>query len=298
MKSILERIKNGEILLGDGAIGTQIQKYYSGDMGVPELFNVEAPEIIERIASEYFKAGSQLIETNTFGGSVVKLGDYGNSERVDELNSAGVSIVKNITKNNAYISGSVGPSGKLLEPMGDGDPEVIKDGFKKQIKVLIESGIDVICIETMIDLQEAILAIEATREISKTIPIITTMTFNKTPRGFFTVMGNSIEAVSSELEEAGANIIGSNCGNGFEKMVEIAKEFKKYSNLPIIIQSNAGQPVNKNGEAVYLETPEFFAEKAKELIDIGVSIIGGCCGTTPEHITAMKNVIDNYKKKE
>ena len=294
MKNILERIKTGEILLGDGAIGTQIQRYYSGDMSVPELVNVEAPEIIERIASEYFKAGAQLIETNTFGGSVVKLGGSGNSERVKELNSIGVSIVKNIVKGKAYISGSVGPSGKLLEPMGDGNPEVIKDGFKKQIKILIESGVDVICIETMIDLQEAILAIEATREVSNSIPIITTMTFNKTPRGFFTVMGNNVESISLALEEAGADIIGSNCGNGFEKMVEIAKEFKKYSNLPIMIQSNAGQPEVRNGELFYSETPEFFAEKAKELIDIGVSIIGGCCGTTPEHIMAMKNVIDKY----
>ena len=180
-------------------------------MSVPELVNVEAPEIIERIASEYFKAGAQLIETNTFGGSVVKLGGSGNSERVKELNSIGVSIVKNIVKGKAYISGSVGPSGKLLEPMGDGNPEVIKDGFKKQIKVLIESGVDVICIETMIDLQEAILAIEATREVSNSIPIITTMTFNKTPRGFFTVMGNNVESISFALEEAGADIIGSNC---------------------------------------------------------------------------------------
>lgn len=291
MENILNRIKNGEILLGDGAIGTQIQEYYSGDMSVPELLNIEAPEIIERIALEYFKAGSQLIETNTFGGSTVKLAYSGNSERVKELNSVGVEIVKNVTKGKAYISGSVGPSGKMLEPMGDGDPTTIKSGFKKQIEILINSGVDIICIETMIDLQEAILAIEAARKISSSIPIISTMTFNKTPKGFFTVMGNSIEEVSSALKEAGVNIIGSNCGNGFENMVEIAKEFKKYSELPIIIQSNAGQPVNKNGKTVYLETPEFFAEKAKELIDIGVSIIGGCCGTTPEHIKAMKKVI-------
>ncbi len=291
MENILKRIKNGEILLGDGAIGTQIQKYYSGDMSVPELLNVEASEIIERIASEYFQAGAQLIETNTFGGSAVKLSDSGNSERIVELNSAGVEIVKNITKNKAYISGSVGPSGKLLEPMGDGNPDLIKDGFKKQIGILIKSGVDVICIETMIDLQEAVLAIEATREISSSIPIITTMTFNKTPRGYFTVMGNDVETVSLVLEEAGANIIGSNCGNGFEKMVEIAKEFKKYSNLPIIIQSNAGQPEIKNGEFIYSESPEFFAKKTKILIEIGVSIIGGCCGTTPEYIEAMRKVI-------
>lgn len=293
MKNILERIKNGEILVGDGAIGTQIQKYYSGDISVPELLNVEAPGIIERIAKEYFQAGADLIETNTFGGSGMKLADSQNSKRLEELNSAGVEIVKKITNGKSYISGSVGPSGKMLEPMGDGNPEEIKNGFKKQIKVMIESGVDVICIETMIDLEEAVLAVNATREVSKSIPIITTMTFNKTPRGFFTIMGNNIESVSETLEKAGADIIGSNCGNGFEKMVEIAKEFKEHSDLPIIIQSNAGQPVNKNGKIIYLESPEFFAEKTEELIEIGVSVIGGCCGTTPEHIKAMRDVIGN-----
>lgn len=293
MKNILERIKNGEILVGDGAIGTQIQKYYSGDISVPELLNVEAPGIIERIAKEYFQAGADLIETNTFGGSGMKLADSQNSKRLEELNSAGVEIVKKITNGKSYISGSVGPSGKMLEPMGDGNPEEIKNGFKKQIKVMIESGVDVVCIETMIDLEEAVLAINATREVSKSIPIITTMTFNKTPRGFFTIMGNNIESVSETLEKAGADIIGSNCGNGFEKMVEIAKEFKEHSDLPIIIQSNAGQPVNKNGKIIYLESPEFFAEKTEELIEIGVSVIGGCCGTTPEHIKAMRDVIGN-----
>ncbi|MEA3500293.1 MAG: homocysteine S-methyltransferase family protein [Candidatus Marinimicrobia bacterium] len=293
MKNILERIKNGEILVGDGAIGTQIQKYYSGDISVPELLNVEAPGIIERIAKEYFQAGADLIETNTFGGSGMKLADSQNSKRLEELNSAGVEIVKKITNGKSYISGSVGPSGKMLEPMGDGNPEEIKNGFKKQVKVLIESGVDVICIETMIDLEEAVLAVNATREVSKSIPIITTMTFNKTPRGFFTIMGNNIESVSETLEKAGADIIGSNCGNGFEKMVEIAKEFKEHSDLPIIIQSNAGQPVNKNGKIIYLESPEFFAEKTEELIEIGVSVIGGCCGTTPEHIKAMRDVIGN-----
>ncbi|MEA1986506.1 MAG: homocysteine S-methyltransferase family protein [Candidatus Marinimicrobia bacterium] len=291
MKNILERINDGEILLGDGAIGTQIQKYYSGDMSVPELLNIDAPKIIERIALEYFQAGADLIETNTFGGSVVKLGDSQNSDRVEELNSKAVDIVKKVTNGKSYISGSVGPSGKMLEPMGVGNPEEIKAGFKKQVEILIDSGVDVICIETMIDLEEAVLAVEATREVSDSIPIITTMTFNKTPRGFFTIMGNNIEYVSEILEEVGADIIGSNCGNGFEKMVEIAKEFKKYSKLPIMIQSNAGQPVSKNGEIFYLETPEFFAEKTKELIEIGVSIIGGCCGTTPEHIGAMREVI-------
>nr|MBC8384240.1 homocysteine S-methyltransferase family protein [Candidatus Cloacimonadota bacterium] len=150
------------------------------------------------------------------------------------------------------------------------------------------------CIETMIDLNEAVLALEATRSINREIPIITTMTFNETPRGFFTIMGNDIATVSKKLIENGADIIGSNCGNGIENMIKIAREFKKISSLPIIIQSNAGLPEIKNGTIIYSETPDFFGEKTNELIELGVSIIGGCCGTTPEHIQAIRRTVDSY----
>ena len=143
----------------------------------------------------------------------------------------------------------------------------------------------------MTDIQEEVLAVKAAKENSPSIPVMANMTFNKTPRGFFTVMGVNIEKAAKELEAAGADIIGSNCGNGIEHMIEIAKEYKKYSNLPLIIQSNAGLPEIRGDAVIYPETPKFMAEKSKELVVSGVSIIGGCCGTTPDHIRAIAQAV-------
>jgi 5-methyltetrahydrofolate--homocysteine methyltransferase len=144
----------------------------------------------------------------------------------------------------------------------------------------------------MIDINEALLAVEAARTHSSEIPIIATMTFDATPRGFFTTMGVTVEQACAELVDAGADIVGSNCGNGIEKMVEIAREFRRHSSAPIVIQSNAGLPEHRDGELVYPESPEFMAEKALQLIDLGVAVIGGCCGTGPDHIRALRAVID------
>jgi 5-methyltetrahydrofolate--homocysteine methyltransferase len=153
--------------------------------------------------------------------------------------------------------------------------------------------VDLICIETMTDLAEASLAIRAAKEVSASIPVMSTMTFDQTPRGFYTIMGTTVEAAAAGLEEAGADLVGSNCGNGIETMVELARAFREHSALPLIIQSNAGLPEMKSGELVYRETPDFMAEKAKAMLGIGVSIIGGCCGTTPDHIRALREMVDS-----
>jgi 5-methyltetrahydrofolate--homocysteine methyltransferase len=167
------------------------------------------------------------------------------------------------------------------------------DSFRRQIRALCESGVDVICVETMIDLAEATLAVKAAKDISPDTPVMATMTFDATPKGFFTVMGVNVEQAASGLRAAGADIVGSNCGNGIENMVRIAAEFVRHTDLPLLIQSNAGLPEMKGGELVYGETPEFMADKARELVALGVSIIGGCCGTTPEHIAALRRMLDS-----
>jgi len=158
---------------------------------------------------------------------------------------------------------------------------------------LIESGVDLLCIETMIDLNEAVIAIESAREISHDIPIIATMTFEVIPQGCVTIMGNRVADVCNKLEKTGANVIGSNCGNGTENMIAIAKEFLANTELPIIIQSNAGIPTVVNDIVIYQETPIEFADFTKTLLELGVSIIGGCCGTTPDHISAIRKSVDN-----
>jgi 5-methyltetrahydrofolate--homocysteine methyltransferase len=149
----------------------------------------------------------------------------------------------------------------------------------------------VICVETMTDLAEASLAIAAAREIAGPTPVMATMTFDETPRGFFTIMGVDVPTAASGLAAAGADLVGSNCGNGSQKMVRIAADFAACTDLPLIIQSNAGLPELVQGEVVYRETPEFMAERAREMVALGVKVVGGCCGTTPAHIAAMRRAV-------
>jgi 5-methyltetrahydrofolate--homocysteine methyltransferase len=289
-----KRLKSGKPILADGAIGSIIISKGLAAGACPELFNLEKPDVIRETAEAYIAAGAEMIQTNTFGASPLKLRHYCADDKTEEINRAAVKIAKEARgEKDVYIYGSCGPSGRLLKPYGDTDPGAMFESFKQQVSTLIEEGVDLLCFETMTDLNEAKIAIQAARSVSKEIPIAATMTFDKTPRGYFTIMGVTVTQAASGLAEAGADVIGSNCGNGIEKMIEIAAEFMKNTDKPVIIQSNAGLPVLKDGRITYSETPEFMKERAAELLDLGVQIIGGCCGTTPEHIRAFRNLIDS-----
>jgi len=293
MEAILNRIKQGEILIGDGAMGSLLMARAKDLIKgkCPEFINLSRTDILEEIARLYLEAGADIVQTNTFGGSPLKLSAYNLQDQTEEINRVAVQAVRKAVDGKAYVSASCGPCGKMLKPYGTVEPEEMYQSFLRQLKVIIEAGADIICVETMTDIKEALLAIKAAKNISPTIPLMATMTFDKTPRGFYTMMGVNIEKAAHELEAAGADIIGSNCGNGIEKMIEVAKEFKKFTSLPLIIQANAGLPTVKDDVVVYPETPEFMAEKSKELAAAGVSIIGGCCGTTPEHIRAIGQAV-------
>jgi 5-methyltetrahydrofolate--homocysteine methyltransferase len=293
LQSFIENIKSGKILLSDGAMGSLLMERGLKQGECPEYLNLSHPEIIEEIAQLYFDAGSDIIQSNTFGASPMKLAEYDLDDKTEEINRAAVSLAKNVVGDKAYIYGSCGPSGKILQPFGDGDPGELQSGFERQIKAMVGAEVDVIFIETMTDLKEAKIAIKAARTVAPEISVVACMTFEDTPKGFFTIMGNRLVDAASELELAGADVIGSNCGNGIDKMIQIAVEFKKASNLPLIIQSNAGLPMIKDGQLIYPETPEIFADKVSDLIDAGVSIVGGCCGTTPDTIRAMRKAIDS-----
>ncbi|MCP4583646.1 MAG: methionine synthase [candidate division Zixibacteria bacterium] len=294
MDRLLERLNNHEVLVSDGAMGTMLfeRGVQSGDC--PERVNLERPEILEEIAMLYFQAGADIIQTNTFGASPLKLAQYSLEDQTDQINIAAIQAVRKAIGDKAYLSASCGPCGKLLKPYGDTDTAEVLKGFERQMAALISEGIDMICIETMTDLNEAKLAIKAARSISSDIPMCATMTFDPTPRGFFTIMGVSIEQAAGELIEAGANIIGSNCGNGIENMVKIAAEFRRQTDQPLIIQSNAGLPKLQDDMVVYSESPEFMAGNCREMLKTGVNIVGGCCGTTPEHITAIRKIVDEF----
>lgn len=296
MPGILERIHQGEVLVADGAMGTLLFQNGLKANECPESFNLSRPEVLENIANQYLKAGADIIQTNSFGGSPLKLAQYGLDEQVEEINIAAVTAVRRTVGDRAYVSGSCGPCGKILIPYGDTLPELVYDGFIKQIRALVKGGVDMICIETMIDINEAVLAVRAAKAEAPTLPIMATMTFDQTPKGFFTIMGTTIDKACPELAKAGADIIGSNCGYGIEMMIKIAKEFRTHCGMPLVIQANAGLPELEDGRPVYRETPEFMAEKAEELIPVGVSVIGGCCGTTPRHIAALRRMVDRQNR--
>ncbi len=291
MESILKRLKKGEIFIADGAMGSLLMQRGLPAGMPPETFNLSHPEILEEIARLYYKAGAEILQTNTFGASPLKLADYSLEEKTEEINRNALKAVINAVDGSVFISASCGPSGKLLKPYGDIESEVMYNNFYRQLNVLINDGIDVVCIETMTDVQEAVLAVKAAKSIASDIPVMATMTFDSTPRGFFTIMGVDIPTAVQQLTAAGADIVGSNCGNGIEKMILIAREFNQLTPVPLIIQSNAGLPELRNNLPYYPETPGFMAEKSKELVQAGVSIIGGCCGTTPEHIHEIRKAL-------
>ena len=295
MEDILTRLRRGDIIVGDGALGTMLMRRGLKHGEPPELFNVERPEVIEEIAALYLNAGAEIIETNTFGASPLRLRQFSLENRMEELNRAAVEAVRRAVGTKAYIAGSVGPSGRNLEPLGDAEPEQLFENFAAQIRVLSAAGVDIFCVETMMDTTEAVIAVKAARSVSTEIPVIATMTFDKTPLGFFTLMRNSVKDAAKALQEAGADIVGANCGDGMENMVGIAREFRQYTKLPVIIQGNAGLPtVGENG-LVYPDTPEYVAGKAAELLQLGVQVVGGCCGTTPEHISAIRSLVDQIQ---
>lgn len=296
MRGLLQRLRAGEVLVGDGAWGTQLMTRGLAPGDSPEAFNLDHPERLVEIAGLYLDAGADLITTNTFGGSPLRLAAHGLEARCEEINRRAVEALRPAVGGRAHISGSVGPSGAILRPYGDAEPELVGEGFRRQIGALVEAGAELICIETMIDLAEAKLAVAAARACSADIPIIATMTFDATPRGFFTVMGATVEQACAVLVEAGADLVGSNCGNGIEKMVEIARELDRHARVPIAIQSNAGLPEHHDGGLVWPEGPEHFAERVPELIELGVTVIGGCCGTGPEHVRAIRTAVDAHRR--
>lgn len=295
MEDIRERLRRGDLILGDGAWGTMLIQRGLKAGEPPEALNLSRTEILEEIAVLYLEAGAELITTNTFGGSPLRLRTHALEEHTEEINRRAVEAVRRAIGARAWVSASVGPSGRLLKPYGDCTPEELHASFERQIRALVDAGADVICVETMTDLTEATLAVRAARALAPAIPIMATMTFESTPRGYYTVMGVSVPRAAAGLEEAGADIVGSNCGNGIEIMIGIAREFRKHARLPVAIQANAGLPIMRDGALVYTETPEFVAEKAVQLLDAGVQIVGGCCGTTPDHIRALRAVIDQHR---
>jgi len=297
MDAFIPCIGRGRVLLADGAIGSLLMERGLARGAAPESLTLSSPGALEEIARLYLEAGAEIVQTNTFGASPLKLANYGLAGQAAVINENAVRAVRRAVGERAYVAASCGPSGRILLPYGDTEAAKVFESFQTQMRALIYAGADIICVETMSDIHEARLAIEAARSVSPDIPVMATMTFEATARGYFTIMGVTIEKACLELAAAGADLVGSNCGNGSEQMVAIAKEFRKFTKLPLLIQANAGIPELRAGKVHYPETPEFMAEKSRELIAAGVAVIGGCCGTTPDHTRAMRRVLDEEIRK-
>ena len=289
-KPLLERLLGGGVLISDGATGTYLQSHGLEPGGCPEEFNASHPETGQQMAKDYFDAGSDMVLTNSFGANKFMLKKYGHGDRVSELNRLAAQHARSAAPPGGLVAGSVGPSGEFLEPLGEVTEAEMLEAFKEQVSALAEGGADAILIETMTALEEATLAIRAVKEATD-LPVIATMTYDKGPRGFFTMMGVQPERAVVELREAGADVAGANCGNGIDNMVEIARSMRSATDGYLLVHSNAGIPAIWKGQIVYDETPDYMAERFKDLADLGINILGGCCGTTPSHINALSQII-------
>ncbi len=290
-QELLNRIYQGETIISDGGTGTYLQKNGLEPGGCPEEFNVSHPEVIKKMAREYFEAGSDMVLTNSFGGSVFRQKHYGFEDSVFKFNKLAAQLAKSQAPEHGFVCGSLGPTGEFLLPLGLVSNQEMYDSFKNQALALEEGGADCVVIETMLDIDETSIAIQAVRENTSMLAMAT-MTFDLGPRGFFTMMGVTPEDAAKKLEQSGAQVIGANCGNGIERMIEIASKMRNSTDQPMMINCNAGIPSLVSGEILYPETPEYMAEQFMKLKDVGVNIIGGCCGTSPEHIKALSDAIN------
>lgn len=291
MSTIYEALA-ANTLASDGAMGTMLQERGLDDGGAPELWNVEKPEEIEAILEAYAAAGASFITTNTFGGTRGRLAMHGLESRVEELNKAGAEIARRVADRHpgVFVMGDIGPSGDLMEPMGILTLESAKEIFAEQIRGLVAGGIDAILIETMSDLQEVEAAVNAANQVAVNLPIIATMSFDTNLR---TMMGVRPAQAVQRLSELGVRIIGANCGRGIDEMRTIAQEMvaAKPEGVFIITQSNAGMPVLAGDTFVYQGTAKEMGDFAVEMQQLGVSIVGSCCGSSPAHTAAIANAL-------
>ena len=290
-RSVRAWLDQKKILVSDGAWGTQLQERGLPPGECPELWNLTHRSDVVAVAKSYIDAGADIILTNSFGGSPRKLALYELADRAAELNEAAGAISREAAGSDHLVFGSIGPTGAILMT-GEVSEKSLYDGFYLQAKSLKKGGVDALCVETMSAIDEACLAVRAAREATG-LEVACTFTFEKTISGEYrTMMGVSPADMAAAVKEAGAAVIGANCGNGFERMIDIVRAIREADpSTPVLIHANAGKPEVRDGKTVFPETPAMMASRINDLIKAGANIIGGCCGTTPAHIRALANAI-------
>jgi 5-methyltetrahydrofolate--homocysteine methyltransferase len=293
--SLKDRLRKGLFLL-DGAMGTQLIGLGIEPGKCSELLNFESPGLVLRIHNSYLDAGSDAILTNTFGGNGFTLARHRLESRVADLNTTGAQLARKAAGKDKYVLGDIGPSGDFLEPLGSLKPDQLRGIFADQVNALIAGGVDGFIIETMGAVDEAVVAVEAIKYSGSSLPVLASMSFDKRGDDFRTMMGVDVKTAVSSLVAAGADVVGFNCGTTtLDEYVELAKRYvaaAKAANPKVLVfaEPNAGKPELLDGKAVYKVTPAEFANAAQKIYAAGITIIGGCCGTSPEHIKEI------YKK--
>lgn len=290
MKPFRTRLKEGPILC-DGAMGTLLDLYEYPDLP-HEIQNIRNPEIVQRIHEEYIDAGAEIIQTNTFSGNRLRLAQFHFEDQVAEINRAGVEIARRAAGTRAYVAGSVGPTGKLLEPLGKLRIADAREVFREQIAILIEAGVDLLMLETFVSLSELDAAIDAAKDLKVSVPIVAQKAF---PEDGAILSGTFPVEVVEHLISKGVDVVGANCTVGPQRMFTIIRNMYK-DGVIMSAQPAAGIPTLLDGRSIYHTTPEYLAQYARELLQAGVTIIGACCGSTPAHIRAMKAVMDDLGK--
>jgi methionine synthase I (cobalamin-dependent) len=284
----MKRVNQGPVLF-DGGMGSFLIAEGLASGEAPEPWNVERADVVKNVHQAYFDAGADVVLTNTFGGTRLKLDAKGLGDRVDELNRAGARLAISLRPEGRFVAGDIGPTGKITGLPGEASYEALKDTFTEQADALADAGVDLLAVETMYDLGEAKAAVSAAAQTG--LPVTATMTFDKKPRGFFTLMGNRPEECLPVLEESGASVVGANCTLGPEDMLSLLEAMRPATALPILVQPNAGQPTLVDGQAIYSAKPETFAGLIQQMLEAGANLVGGCCGTTPEFIRLIASRI-------
>lgn len=284
MHPLIAQWTSSGLVITDGAWGTQLQARGLEVGACPDAWNLTHPDRVEEVARQYVEAGSQVILTNTFGANRFTLDRHGLSGKVTEINRAGVEISRRAAGSRAKVFASMGSTGVVLM-MGQHSPEDLQEAFAVQAQAMREAGADAIVIETMSDPAEAVLAVAAARATG--LPVVACMTFDSGKNRDRTLMGTTPEQAAEQLVAAGADCVGANCGQGIEGYVGICRRLKAATDRPIWIKANAGLPQRVGDKAVYTQTAEQFAQIAQDVVEAGAAFLGGCCGTTPEFITAL-----------
>jgi 5-methyltetrahydrofolate--homocysteine methyltransferase len=290
MSSFMDLVRR-RLVLYDGAMGTMLFAQGLLDGESPEPWNWERPDLVRDIYRSYYDAGSDVVQTNTFGGTPIKLSERDLQDRTHEANLLAARAARSVCPAGRFVAGDIGPIGKFLKPMGEYTRDEFRASFEAQVQGLVDGGVDLISIETMYSLDEALCAVDAAKTLAPSLPVVACMTFDRNPRGFFTLMGETPAHCMKLLADHGADVVGSNCSHGSPVFLDLARLLRDATDRPLIVQPNRGRPVLEGGTVIYKQTAQEFVADMQAIAGLGADIVGGCCGTDPSFIAALHKAL-------